>query len=90
MATTTVDMNTAKKALAVLDEMIERQRKQVRDVALRVHPGLREADLRDLQRFPDVAGDVAFQLESSRLESLLAARMTLKARLVGTTLAPTG
>ncbi len=90
MATARVDMNTAKKALAVLDEMIERQRRAVREAALRVRPGLAYDDLRDARRFPDLAGDPAFQLESRRLESLLAARMTLQARLVGTTLAPTG
>ncbi len=90
MATATVDMNVAKKALALLDEMIERQRKAVRDVALRIHPGLTYDDLRNVRRFLDVSGDPVFQLEKGRLESLLAARMTLQARLVGTTLAPTG
>ncbi len=90
MATARVDMNTAKKALAVLDEMIERQRAALRDTALRIHPGLTYDDIRNARRFPDLAGDARFQLEARRLESLLAARMTLQARLVGTTLAPTG
>lgn len=90
MATTMVDMNIAKKAIAVLDEMIERQSSEVRKVALRIRPDVTDEDLRDPRSVPDLKGHPQFQLEHARLESLRAAKLTLQTRLVGTTLAPTG
>ena len=86
MATTDVDLQTAMKALRLLEEMIEHQRKRVRELARRIHPGLTDAELRAIHAFPDVQQDPVFQYEDGLLAGLVASRLALKGRLVGTTL----
>ncbi len=86
MATTKIDFDTAKKALALLDEMIGRQRTRVYGIARRIHPGITDDEIRRIQNFPDVHQDVTFQYEEGQLAGLEAAKIMLKARLVGDTL----
>jgi len=83
MATTDVDLDTALKALRLLDELVEQQWEKVRALARRIHPGLTDADLRDVREFRDVHGDPAFQFEEGQLAGLVAAQLGLKGRLLG-------
>ncbi|HYG70650.1 MAG TPA: hypothetical protein VD838_23465 [Anaeromyxobacteraceae bacterium] len=87
MASVTLDPATAEQALALLDELIRYQTKRVLELAQRIHPGLTEEDLRNVHDFPDVYGDPAFQFEDGQLAGQVAAKIALKARLVGGTLA---
>jgi hypothetical protein len=87
MATTDLDRKTAEQALAVLDELITYQKKKVLALAQRIRPGLTDEDLRNVHDFPDVHGDPFFQFEDGQLSGFVAARIALKARLVGGTLA---
>ncbi len=86
MATTDMDVKTAEAALAALDELIERQRTKVKALARRIDPGLTDADLEHVHRFPKVSGDPLFQLEAGQLRACVAARISLEARLAGGTL----
>ncbi len=87
MATTDIDPKTAELALAVLDERIEAQRRRVRELARRLHPGFTDDDLRHVQDFPDVYADPAFRYEEGQLAGLLAARIALQRRLLGSDVA---
>lgn len=86
MATTKIDFDTAKKALAVLDDMIGRQRARVREIARRIHPGITDDEIRRIQDFPDVHQDRSYQYEEGQLAGLQAAKITLQSRLVEDTL----
>jgi hypothetical protein len=86
MATTTLDPATAQQALDVLDELIRYQTERVLGLARRIRPGLTEEDLRNVHDFPDVYGDPLFQFEDGQLAGHVAAKIALKARLVGGTL----
>jgi hypothetical protein len=86
MASITPDPETARQALAVLDELIKYQTQRVLTLAQRIRPGLTEEDLRNAHDFPDVYGDPQFQFEDGQLAGQVAARIALKARLVGGTL----
>jgi hypothetical protein len=88
MATTDIDLRTAELALAVLDELIEYQRRRVKEHANRLHPGLTDEDIRNVHDFPKVYNDPQFQFEDGQLAGYVAARIALKARLVGGTLRP--
>lgn len=87
MASTNIDVGTAMQALQVLEEMVDRQRAKVREVARRIHPGLSDDDLRNVQDFPDVCEDPVFQFEDGQLRGLAAAALTMKSRLIGATVA---
>jgi hypothetical protein len=88
MATTDIDLRTAELALAVLDELIDYQRKRVKEYANRLHPGLTDEDIRNIHDFPKVYADPQFQFEDGQLAGFVAARIAIKARLVGGTLRP--
>ncbi len=88
MATTHIDLRTAEMALSVLDELIEYQRKKVKELANRIQPGLTDEDIRNIHDFPKVYNDPMFQFEDGQLAGFVAAKIALKARLVGGTLAP--
>lgn len=83
MATTTLDPSTTEQALAVLDELIAYQKKRVLDLAQRIHPGVTEEDVRNIHDFPDVYADPLFQFEDGQLAGFVAARIALRARLIG-------
>jgi hypothetical protein len=87
MAHTDLDRATAARALAVIDELVAYQQRKVLELAQRIHPGLTEEDVRNVHDHPDVYGDPIFQFEDGQLAGLVAARIALKARLVGGTLA---
>jgi hypothetical protein len=87
MASTKLDVATAMQALKVLDDMIEQQRKKVRALALRIHPGLGDEDLRHVRDFPDVYEDPSFQFEEGQLAGLVAAGIAVKSQLIGATVA---
>jgi hypothetical protein len=86
MGTAVVDPETASMALALLEELVAYQRKKVREVACRIHPGLTDADIRNIRDFADVYRDPAFQFEEGQLAGLVSAQIALKARLVAVTL----
>jgi hypothetical protein len=86
MATTDLDLRTAQRALAVLDELIEYQRKRVKDHANALHPGLTDEDIRNIHDFPKVYNDPGFQFEDGQLAGYVAAKIALKSRLIGGTL----
>jgi hypothetical protein len=86
MATATVDPETARMALALLDELVAYQRKKVREVACRIHPGLTDADIRNIRAFADVYADPAFRFEDGQLAGLVSAQIALRARLVAVAL----
>jgi hypothetical protein len=86
MGTAMVDPGTASLALALLDELVTYQREKVREVARRIHPGLTDADIRNIRDFADVCRDPAFQFEDGQLAGLVSAQIALKARLVAVTL----
>jgi hypothetical protein len=83
MATTEIDDATAEQALRILDELIERQRRQVVETARRLRPGLTDADLGRIDEFPEVLRDPFFQAEDGKLAGLVAAKIALGARLAG-------
>jgi hypothetical protein len=83
MATTDVDPQTAMTALRLLEELIKQQRKRVRELARRIHPGLSDAELGAIHAFPDVRRDPVFQYEDGLLSGLVASRLALKGRVVG-------
>ena len=83
MAHADLDLATAAKAMAVLEELVAYQRRRVLDLARRIHPGLTEEDVRS---HPDVVGDPAFQFEDGQLAGYVAAQIALQARLLGGTL----
>lgn len=85
MATTTLDPATARLALDVLDELIKYQQQRVLALAQRIRPGLTDEDLRNVHDFPDVYGDPLFQFEDGQLAGHVAAKIALKARLMGGT-----
>jgi hypothetical protein len=87
MATTNLDPFTAERALAVLDELIAYQKKRVLEHARRIRPGLTDEDLRNAHDFADVYADAAFQFEDGQLAGFVAAKIALKSRLIGGTLA---
>ncbi len=87
MATTDLEAETVMTALETLEELIARQRARVLAVAVRLRPGLTEDDLRDLRAFPEVAQDPAFRFEDGQLAGLRAARIALRSRLLGSTVA---
>ena len=86
MATTDIDLRTAEMALAVLDELTEYQRRKVKALANRIHPGLTDEDIRNIHDFPKVYNDPLFQFEDGQLAGYVAAKIALKARLIGGTL----
>ncbi len=86
MATTHIDLRTAEMALSVLDELIEYQRKKVKELANRIQPGLTDEDIRNIHDFPKVYNDPMFQFEDGQLAGFVAAQIALKARLLGGTL----
>jgi hypothetical protein len=86
MATTTIDFSTAERALDILDELMEQQRAKVRECARRLHPGLTDDDFRIIHTFPAVCNDPVFQYEDGRLAGYTAAKIALKAQLIGGTL----
>jgi hypothetical protein len=88
MASTDIDLRTAEQALTVMDELIEYQRKRVRELAQRIHPGLTDEDIRNIHDYPDVYQDPVLQFEDGQLAGFVAARIALKSRLVGGTLRP--
>ena len=91
MASTDLDPTTVVQALEVMEGLIAYQQKKVLDLAQRIHPGLTEEDVRNIHDYPDVYGDPIFQFEDGQLAGFVAARIALKARLLGGTLqAPAG
>ena len=83
MASANVGLDTAMLALSLLDEMVQHQRKKVREVARRIHPGLTDEDVRNIHDFPDVYQDPTFQFEGGQLAGFVAAHIAIKARLLG-------
>ncbi len=83
MATTDIDLPTAELALRVIDELIEYQRKKVKELANRIHPGLTDEDIRNIHDFPQVYNDPMFQFEDGQLAGYVAGKIALKARLIG-------
>jgi hypothetical protein len=83
MATTDLDLDTAVDALQVLEELIERQRRKVRELACRIRPGLTDEQLRNVQAIPEVQSDPTFQFEQGLLAGLVGARIALESRLTG-------
>jgi hypothetical protein len=81
-----LDPDTAQRALDVLDELIAYQQRKVLALAQRIHPGLTDEDVRNIHDHPDVYGDPIFQFEDGQLAGFVAARISLKARLLGGTL----
>jgi hypothetical protein len=88
MASTDLDPATALRALEVMEELIAFQTRKVLDLARRIHPGLTEDDVRNIHDHPDVYADPIFQYEDGQLAGLVAARIALKARLLGGIAAP--
>jgi hypothetical protein len=86
MAHTDLDPATAIRALEVVEELVAYQQKKVLLLAQRIHPGLTEEDVRNIHDYPDVYGDPIFQFEDGQLAGFVAARIALKARLLGGTL----
>jgi hypothetical protein len=86
MASTEIDFSTADRALEILDELVERQRRTVLQCARRLRPELTEEDLRNVQAFPDVCSDPRYQYEDGQLAGYVAARIALRAQLIGGTL----
>lgn len=86
MASTYLDPFTAQQALQVLEELVQYQRKRVRELAQRIHPGLTDEDIRNIHDFPKVYEDPIFQFEDGQLAGFVAAQIALKSRLVGGTL----
>ncbi len=87
MATITLDPYTAEQALAVLDELIAYQKKRVLELAQKIQPGVTEEDLRNAHDLPKIYPDPIFQFEDGQLAGYVAAKIALKARLIGGTLA---
>jgi len=83
MATTSIDFSTAEKALDILDDLVERQREKVRECARRLHPGITDEQLRTVQDYPAICSDPGFQFEDGQLAGYIAARIALKAQLIG-------
>ncbi len=73
-----------------MDELVAYQQRKVLELAQRIHPGLTEEDVRNIHDYPDVYGDPIFQFEDGQLAGFVAARIALKARLLGGTLAGGG
>jgi hypothetical protein len=88
MAPANLDPFTAQQALDVLEELIVYQRKKVLSLAQRIQPGVTDEDLRNAHDFPKVYSDPFFQFEDGQLSGFVAAKIAMKARLVGGTLAP--
>jgi hypothetical protein len=86
MASADIDLQTAEQALTILDQLTERQRRKVQDLARRIRPGLTEEDLRSLRDHPELWNDPVFRFEDEQLAALVAARIALKARLDGASL----
>lgn len=87
MATINLDPYTAEQALAVLDELISYQKKRVLELAQRLQPGVTEEDIRNAHDLPKVYADPIFQFEDGQLSGYVAAKIALKSRLIGGTLA---
>ncbi len=87
MASSELDPATALRALEVVEELVSYQRRKVLELAQRIHPGLTEEDVRNIHDHPDVYADPIFQFEDGQLAGFVAARIALKARLLGGTLA---
>lgn len=83
MASANVDVETVMNVLELLDELIDRQRRKVREIARRLRPGLADEDLRNVHGFPDVHRDPTFRFEDGQLAGLVAAHLALQARLRG-------
>jgi hypothetical protein len=81
-----LDLFTAEQAQELLEEMITHQRHKVLALAQRIRPGLTDEDIRNVHDFPDVFNDPFFQFEDGQLAGLVAAKIALKARLMGGTL----
>ena len=86
MAHTALDPETVVRALEVVEELVAYQQKKVLALAQRIHPGLTEEDVRNIHDYPDVYADPIFQFEDGQLAGFVAARIALKARLLGGTL----
>ncbi len=86
MADAKLDIPTAIRALEVVEELVTYQKKKVLELAQRIHPGLTEEDVRNIHDYPDVYGDPIFQFEDGQLAGFVAAKIALKARLLGGTL----
>jgi hypothetical protein len=69
------------RALAVLDELIDYQKKRVLALAQRIHPGLDAEVLRNPHDFPDLFEDPDWQFEDGQLAGLVSAKIALKSRL---------
>ncbi len=87
MATIELDAETAMTALETLDELIERQAAKVLAAARRLRPAITAEELARPEAFPDVHRDPAFRFEEGQLAGLRAARIALRAQLVGETIA---
>jgi hypothetical protein len=87
MASTNLDPYTAQRALDVLEELIAYQKKRVLELAQRLHPGVTEEDVRNVHDFPGISSDPIFQFEDGQLTGYVAAKIALKSRLIGGTLA---
>ncbi len=87
MAHTDLDPATVIRALEVVEELVAHQKRKVIELAQRIHPGLTDEDVRNVHDYPDVYGDPIFQFEDGQLAGFVAARIALKARLLGGTLA---
>ncbi len=88
MASTDLDPATVVRALEIMEGLIEYQKRKVLELAQRIHPGLTEEDVRNIHDYPDVYADPIFQFEDGQLAGFVAARIALKARLLGGTLQP--
>ena len=86
MASCDLDPATVLRALEVVEELVTYQRRKVLELAQRIHPGLTEEDIRNIHDHPDVYADPIFQFEDGQLAGFVAARIALKARLLGGTL----
>ena len=86
MASTTIDLTTAERALEILQQLMERQREKVRAYARSLRPGLTEEEFRNIRAFPAICGDPGFQYEDGQLAGYVAAQIALKAQLIGGTL----
>ena len=82
MATAQIDKEIGLIVLGLIDEMIAEQRQRVLDLARHIRPGLTDQDLSILRSLPDVAGDPAWQFADGQLAGLIAAKFTLRARLL--------
>jgi hypothetical protein len=87
MGSTNLDPFTAQQALDVLEELIAYQKKKVLDLAQRIQPGVTDEDIRNVHDFPKIYADPFFQFEDGQLAGYVAAKIALKSRLIGGSLA---